>query len=139
MRRHAVLAAFVVLAVVTAACAGPRLHHNAAENALGPYSGSVDSGGFVFASGKVGPDRTDFASEADSAIRAVEAELARSGLGLHDVVSVTVYLTDIELYSEFNEVYAVRFRVPYPARTCVAVSALPGGARVEVAAIARKR
>ena len=46
------------------------------------------------------------------------------------VVSVTVYLSDIELYGAFNEVYAARFSEPYPARTCVAVAALPAGAQV---------
>lgn len=107
------------LLVVLAACAGPgagiRLP---AEGALGPYSGSVASGDLVFASGKVRRDRADFAAEAGSAIDEVARELARHGVGLGDVVSVTE---------------------PYPARTCVAAVALPGGAHVEITAIARRR
>ncbi|MCZ6596243.1 MAG: Rid family hydrolase, partial [Planctomycetota bacterium] len=101
--------------------------------------GAVLTAGLVFASGKIGSERDGaFAAEAASAIDAVEAELARSGLGLADVVSVTVYLTDMERYGEFNAIYAARFAEPYPARTCVAVAALPAGARVEITAIASR-
>ena len=51
---------------------------------------------------------------------------------------MTAYLTDIEYYQAFNEVYAARFPEPYPARTLVQVAALPTGARVEIQAIARR-
>ena len=69
---------------------------------------------------------------------AVSAELTGLGLGLADVVSATVYLTDIADYQAFNEVYPEIVPAPWPARTCVAVAALPGGARVEVQVIARR-
>ena len=59
--------------------------------------------------------------------------------GLADVLSVTVFLTDMGQYSEFNAVYARLFRAPYPARACVAVSALPANLRVEVQAVAARR
>jgi 2-iminobutanoate/2-iminopropanoate deaminase len=55
------------------------------------------------------------------------------------VVSVTVYLTDMAFFPELNEVYAARVPAPYPARATVVVAALPGGARVELAVIARGR
>lgn len=119
-------------------CAGPT--YRAPSNALGPYSASVTYGGLVFVAGKIGSERGDvaFAVEAKSAVDALEAELARDGLTLDDCLSATVYLTDIGNYAEFNSIYGPRFTNP-PARACVAVKALPGGARVEIQVIARAR
>jgi 2-iminobutanoate/2-iminopropanoate deaminase len=56
-----------------------------------------------------------------------------------DLVSVTVYLTDMQNYAKFNEIYASRVPSPYPARTVVAVSALPANALVEIQAVARRK
>jgi 2-iminobutanoate/2-iminopropanoate deaminase len=137
LRSPHVFAALLALAV--GACEAPAgSAHLPATNAVGPYSGSVISYPFCFASGKIGKRGIPFASEAESAIDAVEAELARSGLTLSDVVSTTVYLTEMSFYAEFNGIYARRFTKPYPARTCVAVKELPVGARVEVTVIARR-
>ncbi len=129
-----------VLAVLASSCVVHRgVEHRPAPGAIGPYSGAVVADSLVFASGKIGSERDgSFAEEAESALDAVEAELERSGLTLADVVSVQVYLTDIGRYAEFNEIYAARFPAPYPARTCVAVAALPAGARVEITATARR-
>jgi 2-iminobutanoate/2-iminopropanoate deaminase len=57
---------------------------------------------------------------------------------MNDVVRTTVYLTDLGDFPVLNEVYATRFRDPFPARVTVGVSALPKGARVEMDAIAAK-
>ena len=86
------------LMALLAACGATR--HHPAQGALGPYSGSVEAGGFVFASGKIGERGGTFEEEA-------------------------------------NCIYARRFPPPFPARTTVGVAALPGGARVEIAIIAR--
>ena len=137
--RFLFLLLLVTIASLPAGCTSSGTRHLAAEGALGPYSGSVVSGGFCFVSGKIGKRGGSFAEEAETALDAVEAELRRSGLGLADVVSSTVYLTDIALYPELNAIYAHRFRAPYPARTTVAVSKLPGGARLEIQVVARLR
>jgi 2-iminobutanoate/2-iminopropanoate deaminase len=129
--------AFAAL-LLLASCASTPPAHLAAENALGPYSASVESRGLVFVSGKGGQSGGSFAAEAESAIRAVERELARSRLTLADVLSVTVFLTDMAQYAEFNQVYARLFPAPYPARACVAVSALPAKLRVEIQAVASR-
>jgi 2-iminobutanoate/2-iminopropanoate deaminase len=121
-----------------ASCAARPPLHLAAENALGPYSASVESRGLVFVAGKGGKSGGSFAEEAEGAIRAVEKELARSQLTLADVVSVTVFLTDMGQYGEFNQVYGRLFPAPYPARACVAVSALPANLRVEIQAVAAR-
>ncbi|HZM00710.1 MAG TPA: RidA family protein [Planctomycetota bacterium] len=106
---------------------------------MGPYSAAVSSGELVFLSGKLGERGGSFEREVETAIEALEAELQRLGLGLADVVAVTVYLTDMSTYADMNAVYALRFPPPWPARATVAVAALPGGARVELSATARRR
>lgn len=90
-------------------------------------------------SGKIGERGGSFEREVETAIDAIEAELQRLGLGLADVAAVTVYLTDMSAFGELNTVYARRFPQPWPARTTVGVAALPGGARVELSATARRR
>ena len=123
--------------LILAACAASRpQEHHADEDALGPYSGSVRAGGLVFCSGKIGTRGRSFELEFETALDAVEAELQKSGLDLGDVLNVTVYLTDMERFGELNRIYARRFPEPFPARTTVAVASLPGGARVEIHAIA---
>lgn len=119
--------------------ASQSLVHRSADGALGPYSGSVTSDNLVFVSGKIGKRGGSFTVEVNTAIDAVEEELTRSGVTLADVISVTVYLTDLELYGEFNSIYAKRFSQPYPARACVEVSRLPGEARVEIKVIAKSQ
>jgi len=135
----------LIMATLLAGCAGEHATHGdgprhlPAQNALGPYSGSVAADDIVFVSGKIGSAEAragSFEDETTSAIDAVGAELARHGLTLADAVSVTVYLTDIQLYATFNGVYDSRFPEPYPARAVVGVSALPGGARVEISVTA---
>jgi 2-iminobutanoate/2-iminopropanoate deaminase len=113
--------------------------HLPAQGALGPYSAAVCVGELVLLSGKIGERGGSFEREVETAIDAVEAELRRLGLGVADVVSVTVHLTDMATYAELNAVYARRCPQPWPARTTVAVAALPGGARVELSATARRR
>ncbi|MDH3592648.1 MAG: Rid family hydrolase [Planctomycetota bacterium] len=122
--------------LVLVACAAPTTHRKA-QGALGPYSGSVAAHGFVFCSGKIGTRGGSFETEFETALDAVEAELARAGLDLSHAVNVTVFVTDLALYEELNRIYARRFPAPYPARTTVGVDALPGGARVEISVIAR--
>jgi len=62
--------------------------------------------------------------------------MSAAGKSLADVVKVNVYLTDIQRFTEMNEVYARHFAAPYPARTTLGVAALPLGASVEIEMIA---
>jgi len=125
------------LSCLLTACTAPTRHH-AAPGALGPYSGAVESGELVYVSGKIGDRSGSFEREVETAIDAVEAELASLGLTLSHVVQSTCFLTDMERYADFNAVYGARFRAPYPARACVAVAALPAGARCELLCVARR-
>jgi len=134
--RFAWLASTILL---PAGCALPHADHVPAQGALGPYSAAVATSHLVFLSGKIGQRGGTFAEEVKTAIDAVEADLVGFDLGLADVLSVNVFLTDMALYPELNTIYGERFPKPYPARTTVGVAALPGGARVEIQAVAARR
>jgi len=110
--------------------------------AIGPYSQGIDAGKTVYVSGQT-PLRPDgslvtgpVAVQTEQCLNNIEAVLGAADLTLDAVVKCTVYMTDLGKFSEMNEVYAKRFRAPFPARATVQVSALPKGAGVEIDAIA---
>lgn len=115
-----------------------------APAAVGPYSQGVVLDGWIWTCGQVGLDPqtgkisgSDAASQADRALRNIEAILRAAGSGFEQVVRATVYLANMDDFSAVNEVYARYFAKDYPARACVEVSRLPLGALVEIDVIAR--
>lgn len=114
---------------------------------VGPFSYGVrasSSRELVYVSGQVGLDPSTgslvpggTAAQADQALRNIAEVLRSAGLTMNEVVKINAYLTDITDYKSVNEVYARFFVAPFPARTAVAVAALPLGARVELEAIAQ--
>lgn len=116
----------------------------AAPPAVGPYSHAVRAGGLVFTSGQVGLDAATgrlvdggVAEQTARALDNLELVLGAAGLSLGAVVKANVYLTDMADFAAMNGAYAARFEAPFPARTTVAVAALPLGARVEIELVAR--
>lgn len=105
-------------------------------NAL--YSAAVAHGETVYLAGVIGRSETGDVREATrQAMDAVKGNLEKAGGAMGDLLKCTVFMTDIAQYAPMNEVYAEYFTdVPPPARTAVAVSALPFGALVEVECIA---
>lgn len=132
------LAIVALLCPVVGCSDAPKVQHQPAVSAIGPYSGAVLAEEYIFVSGKIGHGG-GFEAEVQTALDAVESELVRAGASLADLVSVTVYLMDMQNYGQFNDIYASRIAPPYPARTVVAVSALPANAMVEIQAIARRK
>ncbi len=115
-----------------------------APAAIGPYSQAVYAGNLLFASGQIPLDPLTgrivgqtVEEQATQCLLNVSALLAAVGLDLENVVKTTVFLTDMADFATFNAVYDSFFSAPYPARSCVAVSALPKGAKVEVEVIAQ--
>lgn len=113
-----------------------------APAAIGPYSQGISAGDMVFVSGQT-PLRADgtlvdgsVAEQTEQCLKNILEVLLAAGLTMDAVVKCTVYMTDLGKFSEMNEVYAKRFRAPFPARATVQVSALPKGAGVEIDAIA---
>ncbi len=114
-----------------------------APAALGPYSAAVQMGTVVFCSGQTPLDPVtgqlagdDVPTQTRQALANLSAVLEAAGTGLDSIVKTTVFLTDMADFAEMNEVYAEHFSKPYPARSTVAVRALPLGCRVEIEAIA---
>ena len=106
---------------------------------VGPFSPAIGSGGFIFFSGQVGVDPQSGAlvaggveAEAKQIFANLRVLLEAAGKTFADVVRVGVFLTDIADFAAVNAIYAGAFEEPYPARTTVAVAALPLGAHVEI-------
>ncbi|MDO5761077.1 MAG: RidA family protein [Bacteroidales bacterium] len=116
-----------------------------APAAIGPYSQAIEANGTVYVSGQlpIDPSTGQFAeggiqAEARQSLTNIKNILSEVGLGMQNVVKVTVLLADISNFAAVNEVYAEFFQAPYPARSAFAVAALPKGANVEIEAIAVK-
>jgi len=114
----------------------------AAPAAIGPYSQAVESDGILFISGQIPMDPAtgeiitgDIATQTERVIKNLEAILLASGYTLDDVVKTTCYLTSMDDFKPFNEVYARYFTVK-PARATIEVSRLPRNVKVEIEAIA---
>ena len=121
------------------------IHTNNAPAAIGPYSQAIEVNGFVFASGQIpiNPATGDFVEDGikeqtKQALTNASNILKEAGTDLSHVVKTTVYMADMGDFAAMNEIYAQFFNEPYPARSAVAVKALPKGALVEVEVLAAK-
>lgn len=117
----------------------------AAPAAIGPYSQAIEVNGFVYASGQLPIDPATGAfpeggvqEQTRQSLLNVKAILEEAGLKLANVVKTTVYLADMGDFAAMNEIYSQFFSQPFPARSAVAVKALPKGALVEVEVIAAR-
>ncbi len=114
-----------------------------APAAVGPYSQAIRSGDLLFTAGQVAlrPDGTfvggSVAEQTEQVMKNLAAVLKAAGVGFEAVVKSTCFLTDMADFEEFNRAYASYFTHEPPARSTVAVAALPKGARVEVELVAR--
>lgn len=114
-----------------------------APEAIGPYSQAVRAGTMLFVSGQIPlePESGEMTGggikrQTERVLKNLKAIIEKAGGRMEDVVKTTVYLTDLSLFTEMNEVYAQFFSQTRPARATVQVAALPKGALVEIDAIA---
>jgi 2-iminobutanoate/2-iminopropanoate deaminase len=114
-----------------------------APRAIGPYSQATRANGLLFTAGQVGFDPATgelvdggITEQTDRVLRNILAILEAEGLGFSSIAKTTVYLVDMADFAEMNTVYARAFGEHRPARTTVAVAALPRGARIEIDAMA---
>jgi 2-iminobutanoate/2-iminopropanoate deaminase len=114
-----------------------------APRAIGPYSQATRANGFLFTAGQVGFDPATgelvdggIGEQTERVLANLGAILRAAGLELSSVVKTTVFLVDMADFARMNEVYAQAFGDHRPARSTVAVAALPRGARVEIEAVA---
>ena len=119
------------------------LETDQAPGAIGPYSQGFEANGFVITSGQIpvnpatGDVPESIAAQAEQSCKNVGAILAAAGVDFTKVIKTTCFLADMGDFVAFNEVYAKYF-VSKPARSCVAVKALPKGVLCEIEAIAAK-
>jgi len=129
--------------------AAPIFHMIAgAPDPVAPFSHAVEADGWVFVTGQMpfpgtsvdAPYPEGIEAQTHQVMRNLEAVLTGCGLTLADVLSVRIFLTHFEAdYAAMNAVYASYFPVgKRPARTCVGVTALAKGARVEIDMVARR-
>lgn len=116
-----------------------KITSNNAPAAIGPYSPAVKLGDFVYMSGQIPLDpktmevvADDIKSQTHQVMLNIGNLLEEMKLGYRHIVKTTVYLSDMNNFAEFNEVYASYFEEPYPARTTIEVSRLPKDVLVEV-------
>jgi len=116
-----------------------------APSAVGPYSQGIKTDNMVFTSGQLPmiPETGKFVEggikeQTRKSLENVEAVFKEAGLELSDAVKATVFLDDMDNFSEFNEVYKEFFPNNPPARSCVEAANLPLNAKVEIEMIGIK-
>ena len=139
------LMASAALGVATAHAAPQYFPHTVPANAKPlPFSDAVEVGDTLYVAGHLGLDPSTGQAPGDTAVEArlvldsVQATLKAAGLTMDDLVSVTVYCTDLALYDSFNSVYASYFHGKYPARALIGAASLLRGGHFEVQGIAVK-
>ncbi len=117
-----------------------------APAAIGPYSQAIAAGGFLFCSGQLGLDPATgafveggVAAQAERALLNLGSVLEVAGLTFADVVKTTIFLADMADFATVNAIYGRFMTDPPPARSTVAVAALPKAGLIEIEATARQR
>ena len=113
-----------------------------APKAIGPYSQAVNVKDTLYLSGvmPINPEtnslvESDITTQANQVIKNIDAILKEAGMDANNVVKTTCFISDMEYFAAFNEVYAKYF-ISKPARSCVAVKSLPKNALIEIEVIA---
>lgn len=106
---------------------------------IGPYSQAVAANGFLFISGQVALKpgsaelaNADITEETNQVMQNIQAILSNAGIGFGNVVKTTIFLSDMSLFAQVNEVYGKYFSDDFPARETVAVKGLPRNVNVEI-------
>ncbi len=115
---------------------------NHAPAAIGPYSQAIRCGNMLYSSGQIPLDPAsgnmvgeNITEQAEQVMKNLQAVLNAAGIGFENVVKTTCFLADMNDFAAFNAVYG-KYITSAPARSCVAVAALPKGALCEVEVIA---
>ena len=119
------------------------IYTNQDPEPIGPYSQAVKAGNLLFVSGQVPIDPAtgnvvtgSIKEETTQVMKNLAAVLEVSGTNFNAIVKTTIFLSDMALFAEVNEVYGSYFTGNYPARETVAVKGLPKGVNVEISVIA---
>lgn len=112
---------------------------------IGPYSQAVLANGFLYVSGQIPINpatgeltQSSVKEETEQVMRNLNAVLLEAGFEFTHILKSTIFLSDMDLFAEVNEVYGSYFESDFPARETVAVKGLPKGVNVEISVIAYK-
>lgn len=110
---------------------------------IGPYSQAVIANGFLFASGQIAFDPAtgelvidNIQSETKQVMENIKAILEEANIDFNHIVKTTIFLSDMQLFAQVNEVYGSYFTAQFPARETVAVKTLPRNVNVEISVTA---
>jgi 2-iminobutanoate/2-iminopropanoate deaminase len=116
-----------------------------APEPIGPYSQGIIANGFLFASGQIAinPENGELNNatleeETHQVMRNIKALLVESEYEFEHIIKTTIFLSDMSLFAEVNEIYGSYFKGEFPARETVAVKGLPKGVNVEISITAFK-
>ncbi len=119
-----------------------KIDTNLAPKAFGFYSQGIKIENLIFTSGQIPIDPNsgklivgNFKEEVEQVLKNIDAILIAGGSSINRAVKLTVYLTDLSLFDELNEVFKKYFNKNKPARSTMQVSALPLNSRIEIDAI----
>jgi len=118
------------------------VHTDNAPAAVGPYSQAIKTDAMVFTAGQIGLDPATgkmsegLEEQTRQVLANLEAVLRAAGTDIGHIIKTTIFLTDMADFGTVNAIYAGAFDAAPPARSTVAVAALPLGAVVEIEAIA---
>ena len=121
------------------------IHTDKAPAPIGPYSQAVLVGNTLYASGQIALDPAtgqlmtiNIIRETNQVMHNIQALLEAAGMDFSNVVKTTIFLSDMNFFSNVNEVYGSYFKDRFPARETVQVSCLPKDANVEISIVAIK-
>ncbi len=116
---------------------------NNAPAPIGPYNQAIKTGNLLFVSGQVAlkPGTNEMANadiieETHQVLQNLKSILQEAGMDFSNIVKTTIFLSDMDLFSQVNEIYAKYFEGDFPARETVAVKGLPKNANVEISVVA---
>ncbi len=116
-----------------------------APEPIGPYSQAIENNGMLYLSGQIAINQStgqlvqsSIQAEAHQVMKNVTHMLEEAGYTFDQILKTSIFLSDMSLFAEVNEVYASYLTAPYPARETVAVKGLPKGVNVEISLIAAR-
>ena len=119
------------------------INTNNAPAPIGPYNQAIKTGNYLFVSGQVAlkPGTNDMANadiieETHQVMQNLKSILQEASMDFSNIVKTTIFLSDMELFGQVNEIYAKYFDGNFPARETVAVKGLPKNANVEISVVA---
>ena len=121
------------------------IHTDNAPKAVGPYSQAIQMGDFLFCSGQISIDPKtnevftgDIKTQTEMVMKNVEAVLTAANMNFSNIIKTTNFITNMADFATVNEIYAKSFKEAPPARSTVAVAALPKGVNVEIEVVAHR-